>query len=101
MLKRRLVLIFLVALIFSPPTIAADHRQAQVTRVVDGDTIEVRLPEEKTEKVRYIGMNTPETHGGVEYFGREASEYNKALVADQTVWLEFDGEKRDKYCRGL
>lgn len=74
---------------------------AQVTRVIDGDTIEAELPDGTTEDVRYIGMDTPETHGGVECFGREASAYNERLVADRTVWLELDVEERDRYGRLL
>ena len=72
-----------------------------MSRVVDGDTIEVRFPDGRSEKVRYIGMNTPEIHGGTECFGKKASAYNKGLVEDKTVWLEMDVEKRDKYFRSL
>lgn len=81
--------------------LATELQQVKVTRVVDGDTIEVRFPDGRTEDVRYIGMNTPEVYGGTECFGKEASAYNKALVADKTVWLEMDVEKRDKYSRLL
>jgi len=68
--------------------------------VVDGDTILLT----NGERVRYIGINTPETkhpHKPVEYFGREAYEYNKRLVEEKWVRLEFDIEKRDKYARLL
>ena len=102
--KRLVVLFFLAFLILSVPTlptVATDLQKAQLTRVVDGDTIEVRFPDGRLEKVRYIGMNTPETYGGTECFGQKASAYNKALVADKTVWLELDVEKRDKYSRLL
>jgi micrococcal nuclease len=49
-------------------------------------------------------MNTPELHHpekGVEPFGREAAEANRALVGDQTVRLELDAQERDKYGRLL
>ncbi len=72
-----------------------------VERVIDGDTIEVTMPDGATEDVRYIGIDTPETHNEVECYGREASGYNERLVADRTVWLAFDDERRDQYDRLL
>lgn len=72
----------------------------RVLRVIDGDTIEV----EKLGKVRYIGVNTPETKHpsrGPEPFGREAYEANKRLVENKTVKLELDAGERDKYGRIL
>lgn len=81
-----------------------DLQVAQVSRVIDGDTIEVVLPDDTTEKVRYIGIDTPETVHPTEpvgCFGPEASEYNKALVDDKTVWLELDVQERDRYGRLL
>ncbi len=71
-----------------------------VKRVVDGDTILLA----NDERVRYIGINTPETkhpHKPVERFGKEAYEFNKRLVEKKWVRLEFDIEKRDKYGRLL
>ncbi len=71
-----------------------------VKRVVDGDTILLA----NGERVRYIGINTPETkhpHKPVERFGKEAYEYNKGLVENKWVRLELDIEKRDKYGRLL
>jgi micrococcal nuclease len=71
-----------------------------VTRVIDGDTIEL----ENGEKVRYIGIDAPETvHPSkpVECFGREASAKNKELVENKRVRLEKDITDRDKYGRLL
>ena len=71
-----------------------------VKRVVDGDTIEL----ENGQKVRYIGINTPETvdpRKPVECFGREASEENKKLVAGKNVRLVKDVSETDKYGRLL
>ena len=76
----------------------------EVVRVVDGDTIQVCCIAGKREKVRYIGINTPETkhpRKGVEYFGKEASDANSKLVAGKTVRLEFDVQQRDRYGRLL
>jgi endonuclease YncB( thermonuclease family) len=78
--------------------------QARVVRVVDGDTIEVQLPDGRREKVRYIGINTPEIHHptkGAQPGGAEAREMNRRLVEGKTVDLEFDVQQRDKYGRLL
>lgn len=72
----------------------------RVIRVVDGDTIEL----EKLGKARYIGINTPETKHpskGVEYFGPEAYEANRRLVAGKRVRIGFDAGKQDRYGRYL
>jgi micrococcal nuclease len=89
----------------SPTATAASPagEQARVTRVVDGDTIEV-LMAGTTYKVRYIGVDTPETvdpRRPVGCYGREASERNRQLVEEKTVVLEKDVSETDKYGRLL
>ena len=72
----------------------------KVVAVLDGDTIIIG----GGEKVRYAGLNTPETHHPdklPEYCGQEAFEANRRLVAGKTVRLEFDARRRDKYGRLL
>lgn len=84
--------------IVSAPTSTANL--VRVVRVVDGDTIEL----EGGEKVRYIGIDTPETvdpRKPVQCFGLEASAENKKLVEGQLVRLEKDISERDKYGRLL
>ena len=74
-----------------------------VTRVVDGDTVEVTL-DGSTEDVRYIGVDTPESVSPgepVECFGRRAGEFNRELVEGERVSLTFDEELRDRYGRLL
>ena len=64
----------------------------------------VSLPDGSKTRVRYIGIDTPETvHPSkpVECFGKEASNFNKQLVEGKTVWLEFDVERYDRYNRLL
>jgi micrococcal nuclease len=76
---------------------------ATVTRVVDGDTIEVDLAGQH-ETVRYIGVDTPETvdpDKPVQCFGHEASDFNHGLVEGKRVELAFDAERRDVYGRLL
>jgi micrococcal nuclease len=94
---RALVLIALVAAgCGGPPT-------ARVERVVDGDTVIVRL-DGRRERVRYIGVDTPESvkpgmH--VRCFGKSAARFNRRLVEGREVRLEFDSERRDRYGRLL
>ena len=71
-----------------------------VTKVVDGDTIEI----EGGQKVRYIGIDTPETvdpREAVGCYGKEASNKNKELVEGKKVRLEKDVSETDRYGRLL
>lgn len=75
----------------------------RVTKVVDGDTIEVNI-DGISYTVRYIGVDTPETKDPrrpVGCFGKEAYEENKRLVGGQTVILQNDVSESDKYNRIL
>ena len=77
------------------------RQEAQVVRVVDGDTVEVLL-DNKKEKVRVIGINTPEVvdpRKSVECFGKEASNMAKEILSNQNVVLESDSSQQnvDKY----
>jgi micrococcal nuclease len=75
----------------------------RVVKVVDGDTIHVQLGATR-EKVRYIGVDTPETKHptkGVQCFGQRASQFNARLVAEEPVRLVRDVEERDRYGRLL
>ncbi|PIP56736.1 hypothetical protein COX05_01475 [candidate division WWE3 bacterium CG22_combo_CG10-13_8_21_14_all_39_12] len=80
-----------------------DHQSPSlvtVSRIVDGDTIELS----NGEIVRYIGIDTPETkhpQKGVECFGPEASQKNEELVMGHDVELEFDVSETDRYGRTL
>jgi micrococcal nuclease len=85
----------------------AEPGLAIVARVVDGDTIRVRLPGSggEEERVRLIGVDTPETHGpgGLrECFGQEATDQVAAWLPPGThVRLVRDAEARDRYRRLL
>jgi micrococcal nuclease len=71
---------------------------ATVTKVVDGDTVDV----DGDLRVRYIGVDTPETSGGqIDCYGPEAAEYNRQAVLDKQVTLEYDVECKDRYGRLL
>jgi len=88
-----------------PPTTAvaddgsnqSEEEIGQVTRVVDGDTIDVLLNGVNT-RVRYLQMNTPERN---EPCSRDATQANAELVAGKTVRLVPDKELVDPYDRLL
>ena len=82
---------------------AAHSDVARVQRVVDGDTIVVQM-DGRTERVRYIGMDTPESvkpGTPVQCFAKRAAAANAALVAGRSVRLVGDVEQRDRYGRLL
>lgn len=90
-----------------------DYTNIYVKRAVDGDTVEL----ENGEKVRFIGIDTPEMHkssklyrdsqrsqqdvAAIQEMGRSAYEFTKKLVEGKRVSLEFDVEKYDRYDRLL
>ncbi len=111
-----LILIFVVPKIQKTPAstnqnqtthapVASSSTPWIVTKVVDGDTIDVTGPD-GDHRVRLLGINTPETvdpRRPVQCFGHEASDFAKNLMADQAVRLEADASQddQDKYGRQL
>lgn len=80
-----------------------DSTTVEVTRVVDGDTIEVDY-QGHSEDVRYIGVDTPESvkpDTPVQCYALAASHFNERLVEGEEVRLDFDAEPRDVYGRLL
>lgn len=72
----------------------------RVKRVIDGDTIEL----ENGDKVRYIGIDTPESvkpDTPVQCFAKEAAARNRELVEGKEVRLERNVSDRDRYGRLL
>ena len=66
--------------------------EAHVTRVIDGDTIELA----DGRRVRLIGIDAPEIG---EAGADEATQFVSDLILDQTVWLEPDGDDTDRFGR--
>ena len=114
--------------ICQPPTLAselyrvnvanlASYREADLSRMVpatvirhvDGDTVHVAIEKpplelQAVERVRMLGVDTPETvHPSrpVEHFGKEASEFTKNRLFEKPVLLAFDWDLRDRYGRLL
>ena len=90
-----------------------NHENILVTRVIDGDTLLL----ESGERVRLIGIDTPEMHDSqklykdsqrskqdkatIKAMGRRAYEFTRNLAENKRVRLEFDVEKKDRYGRML
>ena len=85
------------------------HRKMfTVLEVIDGDTIDIDIPDGKHEdtRIRLIGVDTPETKHptvGLMYYGPEATEYTtaQALGKQVTILLDPAGDQRDRYGRLL
>ncbi len=87
----------------SPNTILTPETQTIVTRVIDGDTIEVSIAG-AIYKVRYTGIDTPElddTEARLCTLAQEATRYNRQTVETKTVRLEKDVSDTDEYGRLL
>jgi len=90
-----------------------NYSDVYITRVIDGDTLQL----ESGERVRLIGIDTPEMHESdklkrdarrtnqdattIQKLGRRAYEFTRNLAEGKRVTLEFDVERRDKYGRLL
>ncbi len=83
-------------------------RQFSVVKVVDGDTIDIDVPDGNYAhtRIRLWGVDTPETKNpktGPMFFGKEASEFatKLALTKQVTIYLDKDKKSRDRYHRLL
>jgi micrococcal nuclease len=85
------------------PDPPGDAVAAEVQRVTDGDTF-VATVEGRKERIRVIGVDTPETvapNRPVEPYGKQASAFAKRHLTGATVRLAGDAEPRDRYGRML
>ncbi len=107
---RQLGVISIILAVVLAACAQADYADVLVTRVFDGDTVQLA----NGEKVRLLGIDTPETEYSYadqrekrkrspQYYqeARRATEFLKESVEGKRVRLEFDLEKRDKYGRLL
>lgn len=90
---------------YKPETLGANRQEAMVIGVIDGDTINV-LVNGISEKIRLIGIDTPETvdpRQPIQCYGKEAANKIRELVGNNVVILESDATQsdRDKYERLL
>ena len=96
-MKIWLLLITILCLLLFPVSCSSPPDAARVTEVIDGDTIIIQ----GGYRVRYIGIDTPETYPEVEAYGLAAWQLNQELVAGRVVRLERDVSQSDKYGRLL
>ena len=98
------LLIGLVSCSSSSPQPNGQPDLVKIADVIDGDTVDIDI-NGRTERVRLIGVNTPETKHPtkpIECFGPEASAYLTQLLPKGTrVRIERDVEARDRYGRML
>jgi len=91
---------FVLAFLLASVLAAGAQELIRVKQVVDGDTIIL----ESGERVRLLGVNTPEVNHPkkpVEPFGKEAAEFTRRMVEGKLVRLEFDphANKQDNHSR--
>lgn len=82
----------------SPINIPYGFEEALVTKVIDGDTIEIA----SGERVRFIGVDAPEMgfqSGEYEEGATAATEFVRELIEGRIVWLESDGNNEDRFGR--
>jgi len=86
----------------TPPPPKQVRFSGRVVDVVDGDTIDVRKRSGRVERIRILGIDTPEVYGGVECGGRAASALMKRLARGSLrVVTDPKQPKRDRYGRLL
>lgn len=110
-MKKRVTLTIIMSLLLLAAAVSpADDLAADVVKVVDGDTVHVKIKSTGIkEKVRIIGLDTPELHHPrkpVQYFAREAKVQAEKLLKGKTIALKFDQANaakghRDRYGRLL
>lgn len=77
--------------------------QGRVIRAIDGDTLEIEY-QGKATKLRYIGINAPESvdpRRGTQCFGKESAKENQRLTENKLVYLVRDISDTDKFGRLL
>ncbi len=76
-----------------------------VSRVIDGDTFIIKDENNKSQRVRLIGIDAPESikseHKDIQFYGKESSRFLKKFLTKKYVRLEYDVRKKDKYRRIL
>ena len=86
-----------------PSEVFVEDTAYPVTRIIDGDTVEIRYEDDLTS-VALIGVDTPETvhpEKPVERFGTAATAFLENLLLGESVYLRFEEERTDRYGRLL
>ena len=96
-MSRKIWLIGVILFLLTLSACGTPLETATVTQVIDGDTIVI----DTGQRVRYIGIDTPEIYPEREAYGMKAWEANRELVEGKEVILERDVSETDKYGRLL
>ncbi len=80
-----------------PPGSEEAFITTRVVRVIDGDTVELA----SGERVRYVGLDTPEMGKEMECGAQEATDFNRRLVEGKQVKLLEGPEDTDSFGRLL
>lgn len=75
-----------------------------VVKVADGDTLDCKFGLTRTEKIRLIGVDTPETKHPkkpVQFYGKESARFTENVLSGRQIGVEYDVQKHDKYGRPL
>lgn len=110
---KKLIWPLLAVLAFGVQQKFFDNENILVVKVYDGDTVQLI----NGQKVRLIGIDTPETHEGDKLFrdakrsgqdietikalGRQSAAFTRQLLLGKSVALDFDAQHNDKYGRVL
>lgn len=102
---KSLSFLFLFVFLFASTSYQGKTAYLEISKFVDGDTFWVKYPDGKEEKVRFIGINSPEARNTgrtkIEYFGKESSNFVRQLLTGKKVRLEYDVQRYDRYKRTL
>jgi endonuclease YncB( thermonuclease family) len=99
MMRTPIVVLVLVALAFQIASAQSSGAPATVARVIDGDTVDAQFEDGSTDRVRLIGIDTPEVvdpRKPVQCFAREASTHAHELLDGQAVSIEMDSSQGDR-----
>ena len=102
-IKIRFIVLLLVSLLVLLPACGqppGPPREAKVTRVIDGDTVELA----GGARVRFLGIDAPEMERDgrpADFLAHQSEDYVAGLIQGKTVRLEYDRERYDRYGRLL
>ncbi len=104
-MKKHLLIFFFLLGLAASGFAQERHGPYKIHRFVDSDTFWVMVNPGRPEKIRLIGVDTPEVKWEMltkeQPGGKEPSEYVKKLLKEKKVLLEYDVQKYDPYGRTL
>ena len=88
---------FLIVMLFLLSTYSFADFNAKVVHIIDGDTIDVLVENNKKLRIRLLGIDTPELK---QYFGHESSSYLKKILNGKSVRIISNPDKNKPYTQG-